>query len=373
MPPLRPTFVLYHVSDVHFGSAFYPPTTSVGPLARQHRRLWRAGGTLQRHVHQGFYPHSVDSCEKLDEAIKDINRTFRPRRRILVASGDLTATGSDSEFVNALSYLHGRIVRFRDPGGSIGLGYQVDNRLEVPGNHDHWNATRWSFLKHIGSAASPLYGTYFRVDKAIQVHGGPTPVSAWLEDFAQDGVQLQLMGLDSLAGSTKRSVARGYIHNDDLEYLKKRVAAADADAVAQQLFPVRVLVVHHSLKFSKHPASSPVPFSKITHAIDPQSLSALIDFLHDAGTHFVLTGHVHTPLISQGPKSPQPPVELRCGTTLQGAPRGRMPSPYGNVLLAHFIWKGNPGAQWETRMYQRKGTGKFSEPDPPSPFIHHLT
>jgi len=336
--PRNFAFMIFHVSDLHFAEELYPSWTRSGAPVVPKTPPWRARLSLS----QGVFPHDVAACEELENETKALIRDEKPQRALLVASGDLTLTGDDSEFVMALTYLRGRLQR--DWSGVLGIGPYIRETFTVPGNHDHWYSSTMRGFRNPTRGISPIHGTYFR---------GPVGHSWWHESLEEGSIQLQLMGIDSRDPASGSLAARGYIDSTSLAALGHDINQADIFARQKSLFPVRVLVVHHS---PQHRG-----IFKWLNEIDHGSRQLLDQFCQRHSIHFVLTGHVHDPLVP-APGTPHTyGMELRCGTTLQGAPPRKLPSKSGNVFLLHAIYEDSGSVEWRTDVYQRALQGPFTE------------
>jgi hypothetical protein len=86
-------------------------------------------------------------CTAIPQALEDIRILFEvadDEQLYVVVSGDVTAEGSLKDFAVAHSYLRSTWRLRRDPPGNLsGLNRQTDELGVIPGNHDHWNGTRF--------------------------------------------------------------------------------------------------------------------------------------------------------------------------------------------------------------------------------------
>ena len=333
-------FLIFHISDLHFDREFYPrlnrltaPVVPRAPLVAT----------------QGFFPHDLGACEELENEIKAIKLARKPRRVLLIVSGDLTRKGDDSEFVTALTYLKSRFRR--DWSGFIGLGPHVSEVFSIPGNHDHWRGSSWHT---VASGLSPIHDIYFACL--------PGQLS-WYQTLEEGGVQLQLIGIDSRDPSATTVAARGSLDINVLKALTTKINIADSDAKLKSLIPVRVLILHHSPEYRGS--------SRWVHELDVKSRNELDIFCNTNKIHFVLTGHVHEPIVRSGTIKHTYGMELRCGTTLQGAPIGNLPGKLGNIFLLHTISGSSGNVNWTSELYQRASFGPFT--DAPTHKIGPLT
>ena len=293
---------------------------------------------------QGLYPHDLGACEDLSIRIRELVHDLKPSQPVLLVTGDLTTRGAASEFALALTYLRGEL--YQSWSTTLGLLGPFSKTFMIPGNHDHWNGSVTGAVFHHGATTSAVHGTYFV---------GPFGQPWWHETLEQQGIQLQLMGLDSCSRSTFQVAARGYIDLNSLSDLANRITMAEQRAAARGLRSIRVLLIHHSPSYQ---AKRSFRWFK---EMDPSSCQALEDFCKAHRIHFVLTGHVHTPFVPSPRTQHSWGTELRCGTTLQGAPLGKLPSPNGNVFLTHALWLQDTTPHWRTSVYQRRYQLGFRE------------
>lgn len=330
-----PDVVLVHISDLHFAREIHPPGL-------------RGRGAVhpgQPGLLQGFYPHDLGACRELGNAVRSLFLSYPSSMRVLVASGDLTVSGDDSELALALSFLK------RDVAiswhGQIGLraDTELDLFVATPGNHDHWRGRLApAFLARTGPS-SGIHGTYF-----------PThPRRPWFHRVIKagppgTGFQLQLMGVDSSGGSAVQWAARGALPAGAIADLKSSIATADQEAVREKRAVARILVTHHSLSPGGGPKGA-------LHAFDTQSATELGNFLSTHRVHAVLTGHTHSPELS--PTNVRPfGVELRSGTTLQAR---RPPALPDNAFLIHRIAFDQQDLVLKSAAFVRVGRGPFKQ------------
>jgi len=327
-PDTPPDFMIFHISDLHFGGELYPQ------WMREDAPLVKAGPPLYtyiplvREIVTGLYPHDPSACMELENLIANQILERQPGRVLLVVSGDLTALGFDSEFAIALSYLRSRLqTSWSDSLGLGGLGMET---LVVAGNHDHALGSKRS---HIVQHAAPLYGQYLPNERA------------WLRAYTHGSLRLEVAGLDTCGSERNQLLARGRLDRVSLGVLNaalSKTAEASKNAAKGTKKPLRLLVCHHS------PSSS----SWTTAPGSANQIKKLCD-THDI--HFVLCGHTHDIAVPASGSTHQMGTELRCGTTLQGSPPNCVPNKDGNTLLIHSIWgsEGADGVIWRTVPYQR--------------------
>lgn len=306
-----PAFMIVHISDLHFGGELYPAWTWTGaPLAPP---PWRGILALQ-----GLFPHDPGACRELQVVIKGLVDAKRPRRVLVAVTGDLTALGYDSEFVLALTFLRSRLQSSWNSG--LGLGSYDLDVLAVPGNHDH---ARGSILSHVAQLAAPLCGLYFREEPE------------WCVPYEDHSLRLDVLGIDSCGAPGTQWFAKGRTDPRSLDRLAAVLASTGGGRN-----PLRILLCHH-------------PPSAGGRHVDQESAKAVLNFCKQQRIHFVLCGHTHDPLVPR-PGTPHTfGMELRCGTTLQGALPGRLPSRSGQTFLVHWVWPSGTDVLWRTEPFQR--------------------
>jgi 3',5'-cyclic AMP phosphodiesterase CpdA len=245
-----------HISDLHFGKVL--ANNGAGAVPHQ-------------------WPHSLQLCRALPAALADARVVAKAGRDAIVrvvVSGDLTVSGSASEFAVAHSYLRSRPrLRRLKVGGFMGLGMSDEDLLTVPGNHDHWGGNRlWPMVPAYSAAIFP---SHFR----------DTPfLKRWTS--ADGSVELELYGVDSnsgLANQAHNVAARGEISSRELRELERRLAASSQQRRSQRV--VRAIVCHHSLLYTGGKAG--------TRDLDPQSRKTLLELAGKYGVSAILTGHTH--------------------------------------------------------------------------------
>lgn len=319
-PAQRPAFMIVHVSDLHFGAEMYPAWTRTGaPL----RPRTPPSAAFLPGMH-GAFPHDPGACRELQNEIQSRILLRNPRQVVVVASGDLTALGDDSEFALALTFLRSRVQTSWHSG--LGLGPYAHDVRVVPGNHDH---ALGRLRSHLVQRAAPLHGIY--------VHDGPE----WSRTYTEDGLVLEVFGLDTCSSPGRQWLARGGVADTAMGALGRKMDEADdARRLASASEPwLRLLVCHHS------PSGGPSIAADLAGAI--RSMCA------QRGVHFVLSGHTHAPEVPLPRSTHRMGLDLRCGTTLQGALPGRLPSKHGQVFLVHWIWRQPDRIVWQTEPFQR--------------------
>ncbi len=330
------TIALAHISDLHFGSRWFTnssrPYPSVNPPG--------GAGAIK-----GFRSHDIAACDDLEAALgREFNAWLgmNVRLRLLLVTGDLTTVGEDSEFANALTFVHGTMrERWQS---SVGLGkLAFDDRHAVPGNHDHWGGSRASAARYAWTPQ--IHGTYFQTTGTRRT---------WFRDYDVPGepIVLQLMGIDTCTAQNGHWFATGHIDPADLFELAQDIQDSNIRFAGRSI--LRILLAHHGLSLTGQRPT------RASHCLDPGSERELTKFMGNWNVHRVLTGHLHNPEIS--PQLTNPPNsghELRCGTTLQYAKSGRQ------TFLTHLASLNVTGMQLTSTVHQRTVAGGFA-PEPGS-------
>jgi hypothetical protein len=331
------SIVIVHVSDLHFASAFItgranqgslPPPPGGPPLA----------APLQAGF-QGLRHHDPVTCHYLVNSLRRLDLKWRKQGalKVLAATGDLTVKGDDGEFSQAITFLRGEVAT--SWADRLGLALvQFDHTLAVPGNHDHWGGAVWVppnplvYWKQNG-----IHGTFFP--------SGPGH-TWWFREYKDPSSDclLQLMGVDSCAGSNTHVAARGSVDPNDLLGLEKEIAASNQrnPSVDRRKRIARLLMIHHGL-------AMPNNVHGAVHSLDPISHRRVDDFRIRCDVR-LLTGHLHGHHLSHS--------ELRCGTTLQQAPNA------GQTFMTHRLdWLTQSGLMLDSRVFQRALGGGFQPID----------
>jgi hypothetical protein len=320
------TIALAHISDLHFGSRWF--TTS----SRPYPSVVPPGGTG---AVKGFRSHDIAACDDLVSAIAREHLAWRGQNvnlRVLAVTGDLTSVGEDSEFANALTFIHGTISE--QWSSCVGLGkIPFDARHAVPGNHDHWGGWRASAARYAWQPR--IHGTYFQTTRQRR---------SWFCDYVDQNepLVLQLMGIDTCSAPNGHWFAEGHIDRADLFELEKDIQDSNVRFSHRQV--LRILLAHHGLSGR----------GRRGLCLDAQSEGHLVSFMAKCGVHRLFTGHLHDPEIS--PHLRHPPNhghELRCGTTLQYAKAGKQ------TFLTHLATLTDAGIELTTTVQQRTVAGGF--------------
>jgi 3',5'-cyclic AMP phosphodiesterase CpdA len=338
--------LLFHLSDLHFGSGFI--------------------GTTNQLV--GLNGHDVDMCRRLrvdlrHARLNDFHANGEDAINYLIG-GDLTRIGSDHDFHLSHTYtllqLDWVTDRMRSQQ-SAALGLPHDHVYAIPGNHDHWRGIQPIVRKNVPLRRPPAYNPDVFPDFLE-----PTPWrhTLWSPDrtFA-----VELFGVDSNEGLRNKATnlrAEGELSQEELlgkfvggalvkPGLSQLLQAADAEAANDRKPRVKAVACHHAFG-NKGGLLDAWPLSN-------QSIQDLLTLARQYDVRAVLTGHTHYFLHWQQAGSPTV-WELRCGSTTQ---KGKQPQPQG--FWVHEI--DNPvgssrGLGWRAWKYQWDGTQFLQKPAP---------
>lgn len=323
-----PRVLIVQVSDLHFSAGFFP---AGGPIAA------RTPGSRVHPPMPGLQPHDPNACDRLVNRVDRLRRSLCPDQCVIAVTGDLTVNGSDSEFVQALTFLQGKVEStWLD---FVGLGGHYDRVSAVPGNHDH--------------LAGQLFRTPVRPHPVHAVHDKYMPSAPggatcwWTHDVLDlDGLRLQVGGLDS-CGKGSQLFAQGNLDPVALQELGDSFDTGSADAQQSGRRSVNVVLLHHSLAYKGSVRAW-------LHQLPSDAQQDLRSFCLSHKVHFLLTGHVHSPHVPGPGSQHRMGTELRCGTTLQR-------SGAHNSFLAHLIEEDAGKVRWTTGIYRRSAGGEFIE------------
>ena len=168
----------------------------------------------------GFRSHDYQLCRGLAEATEDVRSQLdlKDERLGILISGDVTATGSDQEFLVAHSFIMCRWrLRLTPPNEWAGLDTGERDLVSIPGNHDHWNGRKIMS----GAYNSRIIGKHF--------HRTP---SRKIWESTEGGLELELFCLDSnsgMEGKWSNQRARGRVHPDEFEELEQLLKKSDRE------------------------------------------------------------------------------------------------------------------------------------------------
>ena len=272
---------LIHFSDPHFGSKFVIDGES----------FWRkaVGQTPVLRQVTGMFPHSYQWAGALAVAVRTILRECKERGlpAVVVHTGDLTASGKQSEFSVGRTFLrHGHYLA---NGVVSGLGLDTEfsqHAFDIPGNHDLWHSSspkaRAAFDSHYG-------GDYPRIQEIANPNG-----------------RVILYGLDSNRSSRwQHRLANGEISAEALTRI------CDELRRGKDTGAIQVVCLHHPLFLRKRTA--PWMFGREISRLNNRE--AIAKALVDSGADVALAGHVH---LQQHPNRAQSkPLHFIAGSACQ--------------------------------------------------------
>lgn len=322
MPKYSEPITVIHISDLHFGQI----------LANN-----------QFPFIGGWAAHDFRVCRDLPLAMEYIRATLLEipdeDELRLVASGDLTATGTHQEFVVAHSFLRSRLrLRRTPPGRSTGLALTDEQIAAVPGNHDHWDGKR---LPRPIAYTKAIFPRYFRQT--------PWP-KVW--PSRSGGLELEIYGIDSNSGFENKRTnfrAKGEFSNGELQILEQLLKDSDQRHTPHGVSRVRALVTHHSLTYTGR-----VPYIM---ALEDSSRDRLLEIAAQYKIGAILTGHTHganfhkfTVRLPHPSTATRDVWEMRAATTLQGPSR-----PNKQGFWCHLIRASTGGPFWTAWRFQWDG------------------
>jgi Calcineurin-like phosphoesterase len=336
--------LLFHLSDLHFGSGFYG---SPG-------------------VPRGLEGHQTKLCELLQHALQKARlRDFQSTsndKTVYFVGGDLTRIGSDLDFQLVYTYLFSKLSWAEDRHGNgedLELGLSTGDTYSIPGNHDNWGGVspRYLPLKLPPAYNGKIFPSFMEVTpwrKSI-----PSPNG----DFI-----LELFGVDSnegLRNTNTNAFAGGSLSKEELQGvmagpriikdgLLQLLAAAEADEKMDEIPRFRAVGCHHSFGNNGGLATA--------WPLTPASIANLLKLCRQFKVHAVLTGHAHYFLNwRQNPLNTGWHVwELRCGSTLQremATPNSPCTQPQPQGFLVHELTLTNGQPSWTVWKYQYGANG----------------
>jgi hypothetical protein len=295
--------LLFHLSDLHFGSGFL--------------------GTPDPQV--GLGGHEIGLCEPLQLALKtapfeDFQIT-QEDKLVYFIGGDLTRSGSLHDFQLVFTALFSQLDWVNDVTGTVEvveLGLPLTNTYSIPGNHDHWNG------KSVQLFPYPVFPPAYHAD----IFPDRMATTPWRHSIpsANNQLILELFGIDSsegLKGQRTNFRARGKLSAEEL-YGVRNPAGVVVEKGLEQLLDdtrseeakdrvprLRAVGCHHSFG-NRNGLTDAWP-------LDNHSITSLLQLCRTFKVHAVLTGHTHYFHIwRQVPlRSGWDVWELRCGSTLQ--------------------------------------------------------
>jgi 3',5'-cyclic AMP phosphodiesterase CpdA len=321
MPKYSEPITIIHISDLHFGSI----------LANN-----------QFPVIGGWAAHDFRLCRGLPLTMEYIRATLLELGDAdeirVVASGDLTATGTQQEFAVAHSYLRSRLrLRRPPPGRETGLVLADNEIAAVPGNHDHWDGKT---LPRPTAYTKSIFPRYFR----------KTP---WMKAWVSLGgaLELEVYGIDSNSGFEHKKTnfrAKGEFSGHELQILEQLLKESDLHRPPHGTSRVRALVTHHSLTYTGR-------FPGII-SLEDSSRDRIVKLAAEYKIGAILTGHTHESNFHKftvhvtNPPLTRDVWELRAATTFQG-PSG----PNKQGFWCHLIRTDAGGPFWTAWRFQWDG------------------
>ncbi|MFN7999409.1 MAG: metallophosphoesterase [Bryobacteraceae bacterium] len=255
----RPILTLIHLSDPHFGSRFIIDGES----------KWRSlvpRVPLLKHI-SGWFPHGYQTALQLAIAVRTILRRCDDERIpwVVVHTGDLTATGSTSEFsVGATFFRHGHHLENGEVAGLMLETAYKQLPFDIPGNHDLWSRNN----PKQGSAFNSHYGRSYPFEREI-------PAGTH---------RIVLHGLDSNRSSRwSHRLANGEIPPAAFATLCSRLRERKGAGVIQ------IVCLHHPLALTD--GTEPRLWGH--EILKLRNRSAIAAELSEAGADVALSGHVH--------------------------------------------------------------------------------
>ena len=334
--------LLFHLSDLHFGSCFVGTQTSLAGLAG----------------------HDVDICRRLAVDLRlaqlsDFQTNGDDTVEYLI-SGDLTRVGSTHDFHLSHTYILADLEWVENRAKaqqSASLGLPHDRVHAIPGNHDHWCGISPLVKLNIPFRRPPAYNAAVFPDLLE-----PTPWrhTLWSKN---KGFAIELFGVDSSEGLKSRATnfrARGELSQVELHGqfdaaghlvrpgLEQLLQEAARDARRDGKARVRAVACHHAFS-NQGGLADAWPLSN-------GSRTKLLTLARQYDVRCVLTGHTHYFYDLRHSQSGWPSVwELRCGSTTQ---QGTQPHPPG--FWVHEIIGpasgGSAAPQWRAWKFQWNGT-----------------
>lgn len=297
--------LLAHLSDLHMSDSL-----EAGVLS---------GGSGQT----GHDPHL---CRLLVPRFRRIAARFQiPSDDIRwIISGDLTRTGSSSEFPVVREFLETRS-QLDNLGRPLRptLGISRDHYADIPGNHDHWDG--WDESNWISKTITnrpPAWNPQIFASNFRQT-AWDNLTNSW--NSSDGSFRLELFGLDSnsgLANERANLLAKGKISDAEFATLEDALTLSNDRETPQEPRCIRAILCHHAL--TKYPQSGIWKANPLLKA-DGDKLTTLAAKYRVAA---ILTGHTHTESFRKIPIRVQryressigewPVYELRSPTTLQG-------------------------------------------------------
>ncbi|MBI2827539.1 MAG: metallophosphoesterase [Planctomycetia bacterium] len=278
MPDPQLLATILQISDLHFGEP--------DPVSGDARDFSAIPPIVQKHRHfDGLLGHHFRALEHLQEFCEGL-RTAGEQPYVVV-TGDVTRTGNGNEFDTADDYLISRLI-FGNKVAGLMLGDWRDRA--ITGNHDQWPGN----LTILGGPTAARV-TYFPLNTFPSEFPIPLP----------GGRTIRLIKIDSDVDVHPFGAKRFFAHGSFVSQLNTLGMSLAPKADGE----IRVLVLHHSPAHTNY-----------VLGIDSASRDELARVLLDKDICVLMTGHMHKPLLHNGPpdvKRPHMVLESRSGTTTQ--------------------------------------------------------
>lgn len=188
----------------------------------------------------------------------------------VVVTGDISTDGEATSLDSARQFLYASVQR---PGTSaaIGLHLPTQGRLFlVPGNHDRYGGRFLPISRQIENFESVFGGSF-------QNPGRPR-AAGWMES---SDIRVRVLAVDSM-GDAGWSVARGKVHQDDLDWLQ---TVYREDLRKSEKCDLRLLLLHHHVALPDSRS-----FSRWTKL---KNVNETIESMLRADIDMVMFGHEH--------------------------------------------------------------------------------
>lgn len=308
--------VLTHISDLHFGEILANNVFSF----------------RSKKFH--YPPHDFILCLDFPNALEyiraDLLELSDEEVINTVISGDMSATGLETDFAVAHSLLRSRVrIKRAGPARSQYAGFSLldDQMAAVPGNHDHWNGL---FLGRPRAYTASIFPIHFR----------RTP---WVKEWVSGSRKLilEIYGIDSNSGlDAKRTNlrAKGSISKAEIQGLVADLERSTKRKTERGSVRVRVLVTHHSLMY----AGGPLGFKEL----DDTSRDALLEITTKYKIGVIMTGHTHDSgfhdyAVTEPDGTVHQVSEIRSATTFQGPAEANKQGFWCDV-----VWLSDDGPRW---------------------------
>lgn len=232
---------ILHISDLHVA----------GELFRPERGLPR--------------PHDPDLFVALDGYWRAEPADY------VVATGDISTDGQVQSLETARQFLYGSVPR---PGTSQAIGLRLADPARlflVPGNHDRYAGRYLPINRQITNFESVFGGSFG--------NPGRPRAAGWM---TSGDLRLRVLAIDSMGDAGWASVAKGKVHDEDLDWLR---TVYDEDTRRQEPCDLRLLLLHHHVA---------VPDSrKFNRWTKLKNVADTLESMLRADIDIVMFGHEH--------------------------------------------------------------------------------